>query len=477
MQSVLATIERLTLSRARGRALIVYGLAVFALCLCLGLTGWRITGQTNHNIEDHDQSAYMQMAAQMEGAWYPWYTDGTRNPLFPWLTAKFLNANDPAFFESGKKLNILFAVLGVAFLAVFFISRMGPLAAFNATALAGLAVLLPIATFYGAEVLFFVLFLFICVCAMRLLNDNPLWLYALLGLLAGLAYLAKPSATPFLGLFFMVSAARLALSLLPQGRMPWHLQAPAWRGKNFLIGLALFGAISFAIISPRLIHAQRTWGSAFYSLPGFWFWADDWETCKEKYYDCTKEKLAGFPPEEQPTLAGYFRRHTIGDAVQRATSGAAVRLTQLFHPEGKWRFPFEKWGKLKRVVLPHRGFYLIGLGLLAVVLASWAIARNRLSAIGPVTLPVLLGLAMFVLYLLATGWYLPTGPGFRFIMTLYIPLLWMLVQGGDQLRLAANGRAANYLFLAVHATIAALVTSRVFILLVDGNFEKVTGAF
>ena len=475
MKSAFATIERFALEQARGRAVIVYALAVLSLCLGLAVIGFRITDQTNHDVEPYDQSAYVQMAQKMAGSWYPWYTDGTRNPLFPWLAAKFLDPNDPAFFESGKKLNVLFAACGVAILAVFFLTRMGPLAAFNATALAGLVVLLPLSTFFGAEVLFFVLFLFVCACAMRLLTVNPPWLSALLGVLAGAAYLAKPSATPFLGLFVVCSGVRLILRFFPAGRVPRSWQAPQWSARNLVIGMALFGAISFALIAPRLVHAQRTWGSAFYSLPGFWFWADDWETCVKKYYDCRKVKLAEFPPEEQPTLAGYFRRHTISDAVQRATGGAGMRLTQLFFPEGPWRFSYEKPGKPHRVVLPYRGLYLIGLGLLAVAMAAFA--RRRWDAVGPAALPLLLAFAMCALYVLAMGWYLPTGPGHRFILTLYIPLLWMIAQGGDQLRVAANSRSANALFFATHAFLAALVVWRLSVLLLAGQFDKVLQAF
>jgi len=477
MQSPLSQIERHSLARARGASLFGYVLAVLVLCLCLGTIGFRLASQTNHDSDPFDQSAYIAMAKTMKCAWYPWYSDGTRNPLFPWLTAKFLDPDAPSFFESGKKLNILFGLCGVALLAGIFITQMGPLAAFNATAVAGLAVLLPASIFFGAETLFFVLFLLVCACAMRLLNHNPPWLYAVLGALAGIAYLAKPSATPFLALFVVFSIAQLALSFFPTARLPWFLRATQWRAKNLLLGLALFGAIYFALIAPRLLHAQRTWGSAFYSLPGFWFWADDWETCVQKYYDCREERLAQLPPEEQPTLAGYFRRHTVVDAFQRAAGGATVRLTQLFYPEGKWRFPYEKWGKLKRVVLPYRGFYLLGLGLLATTMAAKAVSCHRLGRVGPVGLPVLLGLATLVLYIFAMGWYLPTGPGHRFIMTLYLPILWILAQGGEQLRFAANSRAANLCFLAGHAALATLVISRIAILLLDGQFEKISHVF
>ena len=316
------------------------------------------------------------MSRKMEGSWYPWYSDGTRNPLFPWLAAALLDANDPAFFEKGKKLNVVFAICGTAAVALFFSRRLGPLASLNATALASLAALLPISTFFGAEAIFLVIFLLVCACGMRLLNENPVRLYLILGVLIALAWLAKSSTTPFLVLFVVFSIVRLLLNLAFKQNLPWHLRAPGWSARRFGVGLVLCAAAYFALISPRLVHAQRAWGSPFYSLPSFWFWADDWETCVRKYADCRKVRLAELPIEEQPTMIGYFHRHGIGDALLRLRKGVIVRLGQLFHPEGKWRLSVERSGKPKRIILPHRGLYLIGLGGLALAVGALAIVAR-----------------------------------------------------------------------------------------------------
>ena len=458
-------------------SVLFYAAAVLLLCASLGVIGFRITDQTNHEVEPFDQSAYVAMSQKMEGSWYPWYSDGTRNPLFPWLAAALLNADEPSFFETGKKLNVILAICGTALVSVFFSRRMGPLAAFNCTALAALAALLPISTFFGAEAIFLVLFLFVCACGMRLLNENPVRLYLFLALLSAAAWLAKSSTTPFLALFATLSFGRSLMNQFFGQSLPWHLLAPAWSARRFAVGLAIFVTVYFALIAPRLVHAHKTWGSAFYSLPSFWFWADDWETCVKKYADCRKVRLAALPPEEQPTMAGYFHRHDIGDALWRLGNGAGVRLRQLFHPEGKWRLSVESKGKPRRIVLPHRGLYLIGLGALTLAMGAFAAWRGRLKLVGPVTLPILLGSATFVLYVLATGWYLPTGPGHRFIMPLYLPLMWILAQGAEQMRIATGTRSANSLFLACHLALCALLVSRIFVLLLDTRFEKVSYAF
>jgi hypothetical protein len=461
----------------RPASIVGYVVAVVFLCGSLAVIGLRITAQTNHEIDPFDQGAYVGMSKTMEGSWYPWYSDGTRNPLFPWLAAILLDPNDAEFFEKGKQLNVALAILATAAVSAFFASRVGPLAALNSCALCSLAALLPISTFFGAEPIFLVLFLFVCACAMRLLNENPLPLYLLLGVLTALAWLAKSSTTPFFVLFLGFSIVRWLLSLSFGEKMPWHLRAPGWRPGRFLAGLLICLAAYFAIIAPRLVHAHKTWGSAFYNLPSFWFWADDWETCVNKYADCRQVRLATLPIEEQPTMQGYFQRHDLGDALVRLTNGVVVRLVQLFHPEAKWRLSVERKDKPKRIVLPHRGLYLIGLAALALVMCGVAASQGRLEKLGPITLPVLLSLTTFLVYLMATGWYVPTGPGHRFIMTLYMPLLWLVVQGGDQLRAISGARLANWLYLAGHLAISVLLLSRVVELLQDTRFEKISYAF
>lgn len=458
-------------------ASIVYYAALAVLCGMLGVIGFRICEQTNFSLDGYDQGAYRGMVEHLKGSWYPWYSDGTRNPLFPWLASWVLNPADPDFLVRGKKFNVLLAVLSTAVVGCFFRRRMGRLAAFNCTTLAGLGALLPISTFFGAEAVFLVLFLFVCVMGLRLLNDNPLWLYPVLGLTAAAAWLAKPSTTPFLGLLICWSGVRWLLNAFGKSHLPWHLSAPRWSGRRFILGIGLLAVVFGILVSPRLLHAHRTWGSATYSLPGFWFWADDWASCVEKYRDCRQITLRHLPPHDQPTWRGYFLRNTPGQALDRLTSGATKRLEQFFHPEGKWRFPYDKHGKPKRVVLPHRGFYIIALGLLIAVLTGLTAWHGRLSAMGPVTLPILLALSTFVVYVLATGWYFPIGNGHRFVMTLYLPAVWMLSQGAEQLRQACRPLTSDGVFLAFHIGLGGLLTYRLGILLFDGHFDRIQQAF
>jgi hypothetical protein len=466
-------IERFFIGPWRPGSAFAYAAAVVALALGVFILGLKITRTTNPNTADFDQGAYIQMAGQLNAAVFPGYTDGTRNPLFPWLVTRFLDPASPDFFARGKAFNVVLGAAGTLLLGLFFAFRLGPLAAWNATALCALAVLLPSSTFFGAETLFYLLFFFVVVCAMRLLTWNPLWLYSLLGLLAALSWLAKPSATPFLALFGGASFLQFLLSRWSGA--PAALVSSAWSARRFWIGGALCFALFVGLISPRLVHAHRTWGNPFYSLPSFWFWADDWESCVALYYDCRKETLAKLPPEKQPTAAGYFRRHSLADAFGRLRDGAAIRIGQFFHPEGKR--VVEKPGRPRRNILPHRGIYIGALAGLLAVMAAAALVRGGLPDVGPIGLPVLLAAGTFAVYVLATGWYYPTGPGHRFVLTLYLPTVWILAQGGESLRRVAVWRPADVVFLALHGLLAGALAWRLFALFTGAPFEKISYTF
>jgi hypothetical protein len=459
--------ERLALPAIEGggrRTAVLFLFGVAVLCAIQLVVGWKIAGQVNHDTDAFDQGSYILMAETMRGSWIPWYSDGTRNPLLPWIAGNVLDPAAPDFFQRAKRLNVVLGVLGTAVLAAVFRRRLGPLAAWNASALAALALLLPASTFFGAEVLFYMLFFLVVVVCLNLLVRNPPGRYVLLAFLAGLAALAKPSVSPLVALFFGWSLLKAL-----------YARGDGWSARRLALGAGIFLVGYGGMLAPRAGHAWQTYGSPFYSLPAFWFWADDWSSCVEKYADCRPGKIAAMPVGERPTVGGYFHRHSVSDAVARVTDGFGVRLRQFLHPELKWSWPFDKPGRLKRVVLPHRGFYLVGLGLVLVAMGVFAWRSGGFG--GRLLIPAGFFLSVWVLYALAAGWYLPIGPGHRFILVLYLPTLWALSTAAERLRARAGSWAANPLFLAAHLAIFGLLASRLGILLVDGNFKKVSFTF
>jgi len=456
-----------------------------ALCVALTVIGFRISETTNHEITAYDQDAYLGMAAKLVDEPYPAPTDGTRNALFPWLAAKIFDPASECFFQQGKQLNVVIASIGCLFIGWYARPRVGGLAAWNLAGLSGLGALIPLATFFGAEVLYYLFFLGMWVSAWSFVR-KPHWLSALaLGVLSGLAYLAKPSPLPFVAAFLGLVMLMILVGCYRRG---WLLP-PGWSKRMALAGI-LVVVISFgALIGPRLAMAQQTFGSAFYNLPSFWFWADDWAMCVEKYSNCTPGALAAMPADERPTLANYFKRNSVEIAINRLTSGAVIKLQQLISPDRKPPWKREKKSKPRKIVLPSRGWYLAAYG--GLLLGILAVARFAPLRRASVVWPALFAIGVFSMYALAYGWYHPVGPGSRFIMTFYIPLLGSFMVGLAQLTRPGSPREVSpgvtfypprwpisrILLGLLNLSVTGLLCWRVIGLLLGSNFSKVSYAF
>jgi hypothetical protein len=456
-----------------------YWLAVLVLCVIQGILMWRITEQVNHDPNDYDQGSYLLMVEKLKGSGFPWYSDGVRNPLMPWLASFVVEPKSPESLLRAQRFNGFLGMAGTLLLAGFFRRSMGPLAAWNASALSALALLLPASTFFGAETLFFPLFFFSFVLCAGLLVRNPLVRSLALGVLVGLAALAKASVAPLLALFFFWGGVRA----LGGRRWPHWFAAPdRWSTREFLVGGILVVLLFLGLQGPRMFHAHQTWGNPTYSLPSYWFWADSWEQCVAHYTDCRQTNLENMPAHLQPTLPGYFLRNTPTDALHRLTTGLLERTRQFFLPEKKFRIPFDKRGKPKSVVLPHRGFYIIALWFCAGILVGMFVFRVR-QAGGNVELPHSFGLlacffsSVCFLYACAMAWYLPIGPGHRFILTLFLPVLWTGVLVAESMRQRLARPAANGIFLLTHLVMAGFLVARINFLLADGKFENVGYTF
>jgi hypothetical protein len=449
----------------------VFPVLLAVLGFALWLTGIRVADQVNRDTDQYDQGAYIGMSKSMKGHLLPGTTDGTRNPLFPWLAGKFANPDSPDFITKGKRLNILLAALGACLIGWAARGSVGAFGAWNLAALSGLGCLLPMGTFFGAEVLFYLFFAGMWVLALSQIRHPKLKTAFLLGVLAGLAYLAKPSTGPFLGVFTVFLMLLSAIQIFWKSRPDWVLPAD-WNAASALPGLIILFVTFFVIISPRMAMSAKTFGEPFYNTPSFWFWADNWETCVQKYANCTKAALAQMPPEERPTAGNYFRRNSPAVALTRLTSGTLTKLKQLIVPDGKLPWKAESKSRPKRMILPARGWYLVFCGLFAFGMI--AAARGV-----PITNPggiacLLFGAGVFCLYTFAYGWYHVIGPGARFVMMFYIPLLWSFFSVA---RAAANSPARAMALNAFHVLLALPLLWRLAELSTNPEFEKIIHAF
>ncbi len=467
--------------------------ALLALCavLYLWLAGL-LLAQTNHtdrNILGGDQKNNLKLALQTRADLRPDFTagiseplkkmlprrtDGVVNPLWPWTAAWLadsdhaisgnaeVTAQDRALFERGRRFNVGLT-LGFVLLTGLALARLFSLPALLSTLLLmGLGGFLPRAVYFQPEPLYFVFFTLTRIACLLALLRNTLWVYALIGLFSGLAWLAKGSVHPLLAVFVAVSSLRWFWGWLLDRRPAQQDGATLWVRRNHLFGLALLVFVHLMTISPRLAYAQERFGDPFHSYPGYWMWFDRFEDCyawMARYN--SRASLESLPKEERPSLRLYLQTHTGQQVQERLWNGVQVKLADLLAPgvtKQSQRQP-KPW----KGVLERRGWYLGGLALICAGMAASATMLRRrdplLPRAHPESIPVVLFVAgSLVAYTLAYGWYTPIGRGDRFMLSLYAPLVLSLAWAGESLRRRlARGKAPRLVFTCYHSAHLLLV--------------------
>jgi hypothetical protein len=424
---------------------------------------------------------------------FPHRTDGVIQPLWPWLAAWFADPGqklsdtdevlqipedgfkDREFFDKGRWFHVwmtlaFLCMLGIASLRVFSFP-----ATCNLLLLGGLGALLPRAAYFQPEPVYYVFFFLTWVACVSALTHNTLWIYGLIGVLGGIAYMAKGSISPLLGVFVGVSSLRCVWEMLSARRRGFQLATGnLWHWRNHLMGLIVLAIAHFITIGPRLAESAEKFGSMFHSYPAYWMWMDsfggpptidDPRTCygwMDKHQ--TREQLEAILPAERPSFTNYLRTHTREEFFSRLFNGVNGRVTEFFLPtlkknkDGKYAWEVKKPGKSVekftgwRNVLDWRGFYLLALALiLAGLLVVLATGAPRAEHAGHLvfkhgtTVVVLFVLGTFAAYSLAYGFYSPIakGSGDRFMLSLYLPLVFSFIWGAESIVRRIRRRRGN----------------------------------
>lgn len=432
------------------------GLAIILpIVLAIHLLAAAVTiRNSNQDSTASDQGAEMWLANLAREDALPQRTDGVRHPLWSWTVRHLYTEDAAAFFTRGKWLNTVICVLFLAGLGVAASRWLDPLALANLLLLASLGILLVRGTYFQPEPIYYIFSFLAIVLGWRLLGGGALWQWAVFGVICGLAYLSKPSLAPFL----MVYCAAFAFR--------WVL---AWKSgeRNFWVnasGLVLALGILAVMLVPLAIFSASHFGKPLFSYTKYWMWMDDFEKEAWPFQDKYPggRELKTLPPEETPSPGWYFRRHTAGDAFARLAEGMQGVTVRFFFPEPKlkagnffWRKDSKKWEQ----PLSHRGIYLFALAALVIGLA----VASRETLRGLVKSPDAWARADFALmlagiYIGLYGWYWPIGKGDRFMGSLWIPCVFLLVWLAWSLRERLwHGRV----YLAVNAAVLVSVLLQV----------------
>lgn len=435
----------------------------FTLPLVVGIHLIAAAVTIRHSNQDpvaSDQGAEMWLAATARDDLVPQRTDGVRHPLWSWIARFFYVEERDAFFERGKWLNTLLCVAFLCGLGLAVTRWLDPLATANLLLLISLGILLVRGTYFQPEPLYYILFFLASVLGWRILRGAPFWMYAFLGIVCGLGYLSKPSLAPFLVVFCLALALRAVLTLraLDSG---WSI---GWNVAGVSIALGILAVM----LVPLATFSAEHFGKPLFNYTKYWMWMDDFMTeawpFQDKYPG--RVQLEQLPREETPSPRWYFRRHGIAEAAKRLNAGTREVLVRFFFPETKlplggffWRPAGKKWEQ----PLAHRGVYLF----LLVGLCAFLIGGSRSQFLESLKGPGEISCAAFAImlsatYLLLYGWYWPIGRGDRFMGSLWIPFVFLLVWSASVIRARSGGRFGDAAYLATQAVILLSLALQVF---------------
>lgn len=398
-----------------------------------------------------DQGAEMWLAATSRDDLLPQRTDGVRHPLWSWIARAAYTEDQRVFFERGKWLNTLLCVAFLCGLGIAVTRWLDPLATANLLLLSSLGILVVRGTYFQPEPLYYILFFLACVLGWQILRGAAFRHYVYFGFVCGLAYLAKPSLAPFLVVFCVAFALR--------GALTWFAANSEWSIARNAAGLVLALVILAVMLVPLAAFSATHFGKPLFNYTRYWMWMDDFMTeawpFQDKYPG--RVQLEQLPSEETPTPSWYFRRHGIGDAAERLGAGMREVLVRFLFPEAKlplhgvfWRPAGKKWEQ----PLAHRGAYLLVLGGLCAVFLAGSRSQffEGLKRPGNASCLVF-AMMLAAVYSILYGWYWPIGRGDRFMGSLWIPCVFVLVWAAFELRRRSDNRLGNAAYLMTHGLI------------------------
>lgn len=451
---------------------LIAGLSVF-LFLWFFL-GTILIRETNWNRLASDQQYNIELAREMDGDWFPHRTRGIVNPLWPWLAARIDSAeSDAATFARGRWANLIGCAVFLVGAAVVLGRRWGVLPALVFCYAGGFGALLSRAVFFQPEPLFYLLSFVAWALMLSTFWRNPWWTFPVIGGVTGLAYLAKASALPQLGVFLAVGAALCLAAWAPGCRRALLGALDRWSWRRQALGGLIVLVVFTAVIAPLAVFSERQFGSPLHSWPSYWMWQDDFgsESIPFMAAHPDAEALAAVAPDELPSMRNYLATHDIADIRDRLLGGMAARMHEFFFHEGSLRD--RDGGKPWKSVLRYRGCLP---ALFAGLLAALAVVGARLGHFrgrwGAVAACVVFAGGLFVLSWMAFGWYHRIGRGPRFMLGLYLPVLYSLLAGCLWIhRRLPDGHPARWLTPAATAGSLAWILLRMGELMLHPRFE------
>ncbi len=415
----------------------IQALMVFFMILFLW-GAWQQAVLVNTDMTAGDQGAYMFYAKRMSQTNYQYVGGRNRMPIYPSLMALFYHdeMTDHEFFQTGKFIGIALALL-VAALVLFLFRKAAPsFDAYIAVLVALFTVFAYKSPYFQAEILYYGISFILFYLLFLLVKKPTFKLASAAGVVAGVGFLTKASVLP---------AILLACVCLLIGGI-WQLKSKRNMATSFKKNIKriiipsgciiLLLSCFFIIVFPYLQTSKERFGQYFYNVNStFYMWYDSWEQCKQGTRAHGDRK--GWPemPEDQiPSFRKYISDHSFGAIAGRFVSGLAKTYRQMA----------QSYGYVEFLVI-----YAITL-----VLLFGQNFNKTLFILKQTNLSLLLfTVGYFAGYTLLYAWYTPIASENRFILTLFLPILFIF------LKLISRAQMEKLSFICFGKTFSASIIS------------------
>jgi hypothetical protein len=347
-----------------------------------------------------DQGAYLAYAQQMSESNYAVIGARNRMPIFPFLLSLIYRPgeSEAQFLSRAQAFNVNLSI--VLLLGLFFIFRrfFPPLYALALLAATAFGVFLYRAPMAQTEVLFYSLSFCAFVLFWRMLVAPRWWLAILCGLTMALTHLAKASLLPAVGIWVMVFVVQIFF--------PTRIRLANHPGRLGRLGLMFLVLATFlSVIFPYIRNSKRIYGQYFYNVnSNFVMWCDTsdegWNFLNE-WGD--RDKWRALPPDQVPSLAKYWREHSVGQTAYRLAHGLRRLASQNARLIGYYKFVIALVVAGAVLSVRHRGR------------ARQLLAEQPFAAAFSVL--------FFALYLGLYAWYDQIVNDTRFILSIFLPFI------------------------------------------------------
>lgn len=385
--------------------------AIVLACLAAYLHIAQTQSVKNHNMRYTDQSAYMDAAIKAYETRFAYTGDRNRMPLYPFLQALFYSPelSPEAFFQQGKRLNIVLSIVCIAVLGYVFFSRFSKLYAAYALLLLALIVFAIKSPFFQTELLFYTLFGLTFILSINTIKAPSRTKSLALGAMFALCQYTKASAMPAL-FIFAFSYGALVLAKMRQRDFQ------AADAKDLLFSTIAPILAFLLLLAPYLLESKAKYGSYFYNVnTSFYIWYDSWEEAKAGTLGAGDHLgWPDLPDEEIPSLQKYLDEHTAQDMLNRFRDGAATIFKSACQIDAPFLYAYGYCGQ-------------VGLGLLVLAGSLALMASGKGPRLSDRNMQVaVFAAAFFAVYFISYVWYMPIIiRGARTVLSLLIPFLWI----------------------------------------------------